>query len=250
MKTLHNISSQVKTLVLISCTFLTFNHIVLGQKLNQKSGEIAKITRFQVKQEYIEQFKNQINDYVKLSLSKNANIMAEGYFEETAPNTLWLFERWKSREAFEKASNSKEGISELSKKALIESIREIFVKDLEPISKNQWRKTSSLSDKQLTIILFVDAKIGSASKFKKVYHQAMPKFRSEAGVVNYQLSQLESDKSQFVTFEKFRSKEAFQYHLNFPPIQPVIDFLNTSIKKQPFQDGLHTLIEFTPLSRQ
>ncbi|MEA5402001.1 antibiotic biosynthesis monooxygenase [Arcicella sp. DC2W] len=250
MKTTHNISSQVKTLVLIACTFLTFGQTVFGQKSNQKSEEIAKITRFQVKQEYVEQLKKLISDYVKLSLSTDANIMAEGYFEENVPSTLWLFERWNTKEAFTKANISTKAIKELSKTALVEPEKEIYVKDIEPISKNQWRKTSSLGDNQLTIMLFVDAKKGTESKFKKVYHQAMPQFRSELGVVTYQLSQLENDKSQFVTFEKFRSKEAFQYHLNFPPIQPVIDFLDTSIKKQPFQEGLHTLIEFTPLTRQ
>jgi quinol monooxygenase YgiN len=78
----------------------------------------------------------------------------------------------------------------------------------------------------------------------------MPQFRSEDGVVTYQLSQLEDDSTQFVTYEKFRSNEAFQFHLNFPPIRPVIDYLNTSIKKQPFQDGIHNLIEFAPLTRE
>jgi len=78
----------------------------------------------------------------------------------------------------------------------------------------------------------------------------MPQFRSEPGVINYQLSQLEEDGTQFVTYEKFRNEDAFQYHLNFPPIQPVIDYLNTSIKKQPFETGLHRLIEFAPVIRQ
>ena len=93
-------------------------------------------------------------------------------------------------------------------------------------------------------MLFVDSKVGTEANFKAVYHRAMPQFRSEPGVINYQLSQLEEDSSQFVTYEKFRNEDAFQYHLKFPPIQPVIDYLNTSIKKQPFQTGLHRLIEF------
>lgn len=128
--------------------------------------------------------------------------------------------------------------------------RAIYIKDLEPISKQEWRRASKAEDKQLTIMLFVDAQKGTEENFKKVYHKAMPQFRSEPGVVTYQLSELKEDSSQFVTFEKFRSNDAFQYHLNFPPIQPVIDYLNTSIKKQPFQDGIHNLIEFAPLIRE
>lgn len=91
-------------------------------------------------------------------------------------------------------------------------------------------------------MLFVDAKPGTEKRFQQVYHAAMPQFRGEPGVINYQLSQLADDSTRFVTYEKFRSEEAFQYHLNFPPIQPVIDYLNTSIRQQPFQKGLHRLI--------
>ncbi len=99
-------------------------------------------------------------------------------------------------------------------------------------------------------MLFVDAKQGTQHDFKAIYHKAMPQFRSEPGVVTYQLSEIEGDETKFVTYEKFRSDEAFQYHLKFPPIQPVIDYLNTSIKKPPFQDGIHNLIEFAPLTRE
>jgi len=99
-------------------------------------------------------------------------------------------------------------------------------------------------------MLFVDSKEGTQAEFKQTYHVAMPQFRSEPGVVTYQLSQVAGDDTKFVTFEKFRSPASFQYHLNFPPIQPVIDYLQTSIKQQPFQRGLHTLIEFAPLTRE
>jgi quinol monooxygenase YgiN len=99
-------------------------------------------------------------------------------------------------------------------------------------------------------MLFVDAKPGTQQNFRDTYHIAMPQFRSEPGVVTYQLSEIDGDGTHFVTFEKFRSPDAFQYHLNFPPIQPVIDYLNTSIQEQPFQKGLHTLIEFAPMTRE
>jgi quinol monooxygenase YgiN len=126
----------------------------------------------------------------------------------------------------------------------------IYVRDLEPLTKQQWSSVAGKQDQPLTIMLFVDAKPGTENNFKEVYHTAMPKFRSEPGVINYQLSQLEEDSTQFVTYEKFKNEDAFKYHLNFPPIQPVIDYLNTSIKKQPFQTGLHRLIEFAPATHQ
>jgi|GEM_PF-94313 len=213
---------------------------------------IGKLTRFEVKKEYQDQLQNALSDYVKNSLSKEGNIMSEAYYEKEKPSVLWLIERWNDKNEWEKFNNNSEAkkIQSLAKKALVEPVKIINVKDLEPISKEQWRRPSKKEDHQLTIMLFVDAKNGTQQTFKEVYHVAMPEFRSEPGVVTYQLSQLESDAAQFVTYEKFRGDDAFQYHLKFPPIQPVIDYLNTSIKKQPFQDGLHNLIEFAPLIRE
>ena len=146
--------------------------------------------------------------------------------------------------AVDKASASRrfKAIRALSENALITPAKTFYVKDLEPLSKTAWRTAPAKDDTPLTIMLFVDSKAGTAEQFKQVYHTAMPQFRSEPGVINYQLSQLQGDSTQFVTYEKFRNEAAFQYHLSFPPIQPVIDYLNTSIKTQPFQAGLHRLM--------
>lgn len=211
---------------------------------------VAKMTRYEVKKESQEKFQKVIADYVKQSISNSNNIMSEAYFEQEDHTIIWLFERWKNRNELDKFRNNSKQLEVLLKTVLVKPQKMIYVKDLEPLTKKQWRKTSKKGEEQLTIMLFVDAKKGTENNFMEVYHKAMPEFRSEPGVVTYQLSQLKEDNSQFVTFEKFRNKEAFQYHLNFPPIQPVIDYLNTSIKKQPFQDGIHNLIEFAPLIRE
>lgn len=218
----------------------------------QNKTPVAKITRYEVKKENQENFKKAISNYVLKSLSAENNIMSEAYFEQENQNVIWLFERWENQNAFEKfrKNSVSKAIKTLAKTALIKPEKAININDLEPLSKEQWRKTSKKEDHQLTIMLFVGAKAGTEESFKTIYHKAMPEFRSESGVVTYQLSQFADDKTQFVTFEKFRSNDAFQYHLNFPPIQPVLDYLNTSIKKPPFQDGIHNLIEFAPLFRE
>ncbi|TDW48817.1 quinol monooxygenase YgiN [Flavobacterium sp. 270] len=248
---------KVKTHAVYEKTLLGFSALILftaslAKAQNSDKTAFAQITRYEVKKENQEIFKKAITDYVLNSLSTENNIMSEAYFEQENQSVMWLFERWENESAFEKfQKNSKaKAIKTLAKTALAKPEKIIEIKDLEPISKQEWRKTSKKEDKQLTIMLFVDAKAGTEENFKTIYHKAMPEFRSEAGVVTYQLSQFKEDKTQFVTFEKFRSNDAFQYHLNFPPIQPVIDYLNTSIKKPPFQDGIHNLIEFAPLFRE
>lgn len=219
--------------------------------LNQMQS-IARMTRYEVKKESLEDFRKVLNDYVIHALIRQDNIMAEAYFEEEHPEILWLFERWENRNAlnrFGKEIPAKE-LSNLTDKALTKPIEELYVSDLEPLTKEDWRKAAQKTDNPITIMLFVDSKAGTEENFKEVYHIAMPQFRSEPGVITYQLSQLDKDASQFVTFEKFRNEAAFQYHLNFPPIQSVLNYLQTSIKKQPFQTGLHRLIEFSPMLRE
>ncbi|MBO9204311.1 MULTISPECIES: antibiotic biosynthesis monooxygenase [Niastella] len=213
---------------------------------------VARLTRYEVRSEYQDQFRKAVTDYVSCAMAIESNIMAEAYYEKENPAILWVIERWVSNEEWTKSRNNAQSkaISRLAEIALVKPQKSITIKDLEPISKQQWRRTANAADSQLTIMLFVDAKAGTQETFRNVYHIAMPQFRSEPGVITYQLSQLEEDDTQFVTYEKFRSNEAFQYHLNFPPIKPVIDYLNSSIKKQPFQDGLHNLIEFAPLIRE
>lgn len=212
----------------------------------------ARLTRYDVAPDHQTAFRKVVSDYVVYSLGQESNVLSEAYYEQEDPSVLWIIERWNSKIELEKACKSFESraIESLAKTALSKPVKRIDVKDLEPISKQQWRYTVRKTDDPITIMLFVDAKAGTEHNFKAVYHTAMPQFRSEPGVVTYQLSQLETDSTQFVTYEKFRNEDAFQYHLKFPPIQPVIDYLNTSIKKQPFQRGLHRLIEFAPLTRK
>src|SRR5262249_19175139 len=148
------------------------------------------------------------------------------------------------------SSLQSKAIASLKGEALRTNAEVYHVTDLELISTKQWRRAARAGDHPLTMMLFVDSKEGTQEEFKATDHVAMPQFRSEPGVVSYQLSRVQGEDTMFVTYEKFRSQDAFQYHLNFPPIKPVLDYLHTSIKKQPFQTGLHTLVEFAPLRRE
>lgn len=214
----------------IMCLLLSSTHLA--------AQEVAVLTRYEVKKGYEKKARKVLGKYVRYAIAVESNIMAEAYYEQENPSILWLIERWSSKSALENKRK-------LNQIWLMQPAETIYIKDLEPISKDEWRRLPQKDDKPIMIMLFVDSREGTEGNFKAVYHTAMPQFRSEPGVINYQLSQLEEDSTWFVTYEKFRSEDAFQYHLNFPPIQPVIDYLNTSIKKQPFQTGLHRLIDIT-----
>jgi len=218
----------------------------------QKNEPIGRLTRYVVKAERLDTFQAALTVYVTEALVNDTNIQAEAYHERDNRSVIWLIERWDNRDELDRFQRqpSAHVLSSLVGESLLGPVETVYVTDLEPISKTQWRRSPKTEDCPLTIMLFVDAKPGTERVFRETYHQVMPAFRGEPGVVTYQLSQVEGDATKFVTFEKFRSDAAFDYHLKFPPIKPVIDYLNTSIQRQPFQDGLRTLIEFAPLIRE
>lgn len=218
----------------------------------QKTEVIGRLTRYAVKPSDQENFRRSLSDYVSQALAQEGNIQAEAYYERDNQSVLWLIERWRHRNELERFGDSPQSkaIDSLKREALSTNAETYYLTDLEPISKQQWRRAARAEDHPLTQMLFVDSKDGTQDEFKAAYHVAMPQFRSEPGVVTYQVSQLRGEDTKFVTYEKFRSEEAFQYHLKFPPIKPVIDYLHTSIKEQPFEKGLHTLVEFAPLTRE
>lgn len=214
----------------------------------ENNAFVAKLTKYEVAPEFKDRFRKALSGYVLYSIKSESNILSEAYCEKEKPSVLWLIERWKSKAALEKSDKSRpfKAVNSLAKTALLQPATSLYVNDLEPLSKEQWRRAANKGDTPITVMLFVESKPGTEALFEKIYHTAMPAFRSEPGVINYQLSRFETDETKFVTYEKFRNEAAFQYHLNFPPIQPVIDYLNTSIREQPFQKGLHTLVAFAP----
>ena len=218
-------------------------------KANALPATVAvRLTQYHVKPSFREKFRQALSSYISSSLKAAGNIMAEAYYEETAPSILWLIERWSDRSFLDKndGSPAAKNIMALTKDGLESPADVFFVQDLEPLPKAAYRKMPRAGDHPLTIMLFVDAKEGTEDNFKSLYHTAMPAFRNEPGVIAYQLSQVSADKTKFITYEKFRSQEAFQAHLKIPAVEPVIQYLRTSIKAPPFEKGLHRLVGFAP----
>jgi quinol monooxygenase YgiN len=210
----------------------------------------GRLRMYVVSETKLAAFRKEVDSYVRKVLQNKDNIMAEGYYEQGNPNVIWIIERWSTDKAFETVKNSVPGSSLTRAANAVQSKQEFEVRDLEPLTKAAWRKEPNTSDSAFTAMLFVNAKPGTGREFRNRYHLAMPQFRAEAGVVTYQLSQLKDSDTRFVTYEKFRSNSAFQYHIKFPPVEPIMDFLHTSITDPPFEKNLHKLIPFTPFTYQ
>lgn len=215
-------------------------------------SSVARITKYHIDLKDSEQLKTSLSNYVLNALNAQGNIMAEAYTEEIDLASLWLVERWiddKSYNANKQTDQAKE-LEKTVKELTVSSPEVIEVKDLEPLSKEAWRKAPKKSDSPQTVMLFVSANPGTQQVFTERYHIAMPEFRSEPGVVTYQLTQIKEDDTKFITYEKFRNADALQEHLKFPPTQPVLDYLHTSIVNPPFENNIHKLTEFAPLIRE
>jgi len=67
--------------------------------------------------------------------------MAEAYQEEDKPTILWLIDRWINAEELEKFSESQQGkaLEALLQTALFEPPKTYNLRDLEPLTKKQWR---------------------------------------------------------------------------------------------------------------
>lgn len=237
---------------LITALSILAGCIIAARPAHADSQTTVRLTKYHIKTPYQEKFREALSQYVLSSLQAAGNIMAEAYYEEQDPSILWIIERWSERELLDKNDHSgaaKEIIA-LAKDGLASPAEIIFAEDLEPLPKAAYQRSPKASDQPLTIMLFVDAKAGTEDNFKTIYHAAMPAFRDEPGVVTYQLCQLPADRTKFITYEKFRSQAAFQDHLKLAAVEPVIQYLRTSIKEQPFEKGLHRLIEMAPLHRE
>lgn len=209
----------------------------------------AVLTQYHVKPSFQDTFREALSIYILSSLRGTGNIMAEAHYEKGDPCILWVIERWRNKDLYNrhKKSRAAKVVNDLSKTGLAFPIEVIFIRDLELLSKATRRDASSIHDLPLIIMLFVEVKAGTEEHFKSVNQVVLPAFRDEPGILAFQLSQELDHTTRFIVYKKFRNQDAFQYHLQDPTIEPVIRFLQTSIKDPPFEKGYHYLIQFSPV---
>jgi quinol monooxygenase YgiN len=208
----------------------------------KKNRWASVLTQYHVKTSCQDKFLEVLSEYTLSSLTKTGNIMAETYYERGDARVMWIIERWSSHAFYKKnkKSTAAKAVGALIKTGLASKVETFFITDLELISKE-------ISRDALTIMLMVDVKAGTEKHFKSINRDLMPALREDPGVLLYQLSQVATHKTRFVVYKKFRNWDTFQYHLKEPALEPVMKFLQTSIKEPPFEKGYHHLIQFGQL---
>jgi quinol monooxygenase YgiN len=74
----------------------------------------------------------------------------------------------------------------------------------------------------LTIIARFRAKAGQESRLRQELQRLLAPTRAEAGCINYDLHQSQSDPALFVFYEKWASQAAVDAHFQTPHLQAVL----------------------------
>lgn len=206
------------------------------------------MSQYQAKASYQTELFQLLSEYVFSSRRAVGNIMMEGYYELGDASIMWIVERWTSEKYYEenKSSTAAKNINDLEKTLVVSPVETVFLTDLELLIKDNSQNKME-KGQQMCVMLFVDVKQGSEDYFRSINRDVITAFRNEPGVLILRLSQFTNDKTRFVVYKKFKNKDSFQLHLRSAAIVPVIKFLQTSVKEQPFEKGYRHLIEFTPI---
>jgi quinol monooxygenase YgiN len=71
----------------------------------------------------------------------------------------------------------------------------------------------------LTVIAHIRAKPGQESRVRQVLQELLPPTRAEAGCINYDLHQSQTDPALFVFYENWASEAHLEAHSKSPHIQ-------------------------------
>jgi quinol monooxygenase YgiN len=111
-----------------------------GNPLSANDEDVTVLTRYEVKKGCKKKFRKVLRMYVQLAVTDKNNIMAEGYYEQENSSIFWVIERWDNKRGLEKMRVEFKLAKLLADKKLVQPAKVIYVKDLEPISKEEWRR--------------------------------------------------------------------------------------------------------------
>ena len=207
------------------------------------------LTQYQVKTSCRHQFLEALSEYIFSSGRATGNIQAEAYYEKGDAGILWTIERWRNRTFYKtnRKTDAAKVVSALIKTGLASSVETMLLKELAFLSKEGAGDPPKTHEQPITVMLLVDVKTGTANHFRSINQALLSAFRNEPGILVFQLSQATYHKNRFIVFKKFRNWDAFKYHLTDPALEPVMQFLQASIKRPPFEKGYHHLIQLAPL---
>ena len=85
----------------------------------------------------------------------------------------------------------------------------------------------------ITVIAQVSAKTGKEKDLENALKSMFPKVQNEEGTLSYILHRSEKDDVKFLFYEKFKNKEAFEYHNSTQYIQELFEQFGPLLANEP-----------------
>ncbi len=83
-----------------------------------------------------------------------------------------------------------------------------------------------MSDKKVTVVARIKAKNGMEENVRETLMSLVSPTRSEAGCINYDLHQAIDDKSLFIFYENWASKDDLDKHFGMPYLKAFLEKAN------------------------
>jgi quinol monooxygenase YgiN len=194
--------------------------------------QIVMLVTFKIKPEMVDTFKQALwNDLI--NARQEPGCISMHLFEaKDDPNTLFFFERWQNQLALDNhfAQPYTKSVLELAETSLFSLIEILYLEDLAPLPVEDVQFVDSKSDGVDLVVIF-EVKEGMQERFKEQFLNSVKYSRPEPGCVAFHIHAVQTEKNKFVLYERWRSQEAFDFHLDQSYTQELFETFNVTLAK-------------------
>lgn len=236
-------------LLALAMITLTSINIQAQKKIPNMKGPITMLVTFNIKSEQLELFKTALIEDAQNARNENGNVTMELYQHKDKPTTLYLFERWINQkvldEHFEKPYTKR--ILELNKIALASPMEILYLSDIAPLLKNEFKHPLS-TDNPVDLVVLFKIKEGMQKKFVQQFHKSIQNSRPEIGNIAFHFHEVQGDSTKFVLYERWRNQEALNSHFEQPYTKELFELFKIALDK-PVAESLNFIIEIGHIKR-
>jgi quinol monooxygenase YgiN len=163
------------------------------------------LVKFTVKTEHFEEFKEACLENLKKSLKEEGNVEMKLYVDNNIPNTIYVYSRWESTEAYEIHKNMPYTTS-LTKVVKYSLQSKPVIMPLKAALKVDHSKHANADDIEETLFFIFKVKDAFHNKVINQFRKHIEFTHQEVGNILFDLYTVEGDNNTFVVYENWRNK--------------------------------------------